>query len=58
MRYRVCPKCKSKATKIINASAGTSTCQSCEHVESLENYVAQVFKNKDVKNKTTTSRVI
>ena len=47
MRYRICPNCKSNASKIINASTGTSTCEVCNHVESLEGLL-NTFKSKKV----------
>lgn len=35
LRRRSCPNCGSRATKIINISESTSTCQICSHIEYL-----------------------
>jgi len=31
MKITVCPKCKSRATKILNLSTGKYECQRCNH---------------------------
>jgi len=31
MSWKVCPKCKGRATKIVNASTDSVTCQQCDH---------------------------
>jgi len=50
MRRKKCPNCGSKATKIINTSEGTSTCQVCKYIEQLSFREIQV-DNKNKKGK-------